>query len=452
MFMHVNALLLSVHLILSLADSVACAAVVPLGSEFQVNTYTTGNQIQRAIASDADGNFIVLWDDGVFSAQGQDGSGIGVFAQRYDRTGATLGGQFQVNSYTTGRQSDAQVAMDDSGNFVVVWLSGSGQDGDGYGVFARHYDSSGAPVGGEFQVNTYTTETQTPVGVTSDATGTFLVMWEDRREDGSSLGRLRGQRYNSAGGHVGQELLMTVPTPVGSSEHGVDRNGNIVLVWHPATVAADILAQRYDSAGVPVDGVFQVNTYTTGNQIGASLAVEPDGSFVVVWAAGSGQDGDGYGAFGQRFDGTGHRRGGEFQVNTHTRDSQQSVDVAAFPDGSFIVVGSDFGAPQESVFGRFYDRIGDPVGEQFQINAYGSVSIASPLVATNGAGNFVVVWRTNQRDGDAWGVVGRRFASPPPPIPAISWRGTCAFLVALGMVVALSGLGHRRHGSATARR
>ena len=49
-----------------------------------------------------------------------------------------LGGEFQVNTYTTSSQSGPSVAMDGAGNFVVVWQS-SGQDGSSGGVFGQRF-------------------------------------------------------------------------------------------------------------------------------------------------------------------------------------------------------------------------------------------------------------------------------------------------------------------------
>src|SRR3972149_653080 len=101
----------------------------PVGSEFQVNTYTTGRQEIPSVASDATGNFVVVWN-----SSPQDGSNSGVFGQRYDDSGNALGSEFQVNSYTTSNQFFPSVASDANGNFVVVWMS-LGQDGDSYGIF-----------------------------------------------------------------------------------------------------------------------------------------------------------------------------------------------------------------------------------------------------------------------------------------------------------------------------
>ena len=63
---------------------------------------------------------------------------MGVFARRFDPMSAPLEDEFQVNVYTTNNQISEDVAMDDSGNFVAAWES-YGQDGDGYGVYGRRY-------------------------------------------------------------------------------------------------------------------------------------------------------------------------------------------------------------------------------------------------------------------------------------------------------------------------
>ena len=48
--------------ILAVAAMPAPAAAQPLGAEFQVNTYTTSNQELPSVATDANGNFVVVWE------------------------------------------------------------------------------------------------------------------------------------------------------------------------------------------------------------------------------------------------------------------------------------------------------------------------------------------------------------------------------------------------------
>src|SRR5688572_27029592 len=95
-------------------------AFAPLGPESRANTTTEGDQSMAAVASDDDGDFVVAW-----ASRGQDGSGLGVYAQRYAATGTPLGGEFLVNTTTAGDQYAPSVAMDADGDFVIAWGSHS---------------------------------------------------------------------------------------------------------------------------------------------------------------------------------------------------------------------------------------------------------------------------------------------------------------------------------------
>jgi hypothetical protein len=100
------------------------AAGAPLGDPFLVNTNKTfGFQGSASVAPTADGGFVIAWEDGYFYGDGYDGAGYGIFARRYDATGAAETAEFQVNSTTTGDQYGAAVAPAAAGGFVVVWQS-----------------------------------------------------------------------------------------------------------------------------------------------------------------------------------------------------------------------------------------------------------------------------------------------------------------------------------------
>src|SRR5262245_46568815 len=75
------------------------------------------------------------------------------------RYGGPTSAQFLVNTYTTSRQQSGEVAMDSDGDFVLVWAS-LNQDGSGYGIYGQRYNSANIPQGSEFRVNSYTTDYQ----------------------------------------------------------------------------------------------------------------------------------------------------------------------------------------------------------------------------------------------------------------------------------------------------
>src|SRR5262249_13999488 len=154
------------------------------------STYTSSNQVAPAVAMDTVGEFVVTWQSvgsyGMdcstfpFVCTDVDTSGYSIQAQRFDAGGHKVNGQFQVNSYTTLKQQFSSVAMDGEGNFVVAWQSNGsyGTDSYLYSVQAQRYRADGAPIGGEFQVNTYTSNDQYHPSVATDADGNFVVAWQ----------------------------------------------------------------------------------------------------------------------------------------------------------------------------------------------------------------------------------------------------------------------------------
>jgi hypothetical protein len=168
------------------------ASGTPQGDNFAVNT-STGQILRRpVVAMDDTGNFVVAW-----TTRGGDGSryGYAVSGQRFNAMGQPQGTNFVVNSYTTGNQRRPEVGMSADGRFVIVWQS-LPQDGSGYGVFGRQYDAEGAPVGGEFAINSYTTGEQQFPSVAMAADGSFVVVWQGTNELGGSM---VGRRYDTTG-------------------------------------------------------------------------------------------------------------------------------------------------------------------------------------------------------------------------------------------------------------
>jgi hypothetical protein len=326
----------------------------PVGPEFRVNTHTAGNQSTPSVAADASGNFVVVWNSFV-----QDGSLYGVFGQRYDSSGGPLGPEFRVNTDTTSDQRYPSVAADASGNFVVVWAS---PDGSAGGVSGQRYASSGAPLGPEFRVNTYTTSDQSSPSVAADASGNFVVVWTSFAQDGSADG-VFGQRFASSGAPLGPEFRVNTYATSDQRSPAVaaDASGNFVVVWEGqegGTGAEDIFGQRYASTGAPLGPEFHVNAFRVDTQFNASVAADASGNFVVVWSSHL-QDGPNFGVFGRRYDSAGALQGPEFRVNTFTTDDQWIPAAAASSSGDFVVVWlSEYqDGSGNGIFGQRYSQI-----------------------------------------------------------------------------------------------
>src|SRR4029077_7528168 len=125
------------------------------------NTYTPNQQLFPSATALKDGGFVVTW-----SSVGQDdGSDWGIFGQRYAADGSPVGSEFRANTYTSGGQVSSCVTTLNDGGFVVTWMSP--QDGSGNGIYGQRYAADGSPVGSEFRANTYTSNDQTYPSVTA---------------------------------------------------------------------------------------------------------------------------------------------------------------------------------------------------------------------------------------------------------------------------------------------
>nr|MBA3756440.1 hypothetical protein [Nitrosomonas sp.] len=113
---------------------------VAQGSEFKVNTFIAGDQTDSLIAALSGDGFVVTW-----ASLGQDGSGTGIYAQRYNANGVAQGSEFKVDTFIAGDQTNPSVTGLTDGGFVVSWSS-SNQDSSGQGVYAQRYDANGIAV------------------------------------------------------------------------------------------------------------------------------------------------------------------------------------------------------------------------------------------------------------------------------------------------------------------
>ena len=375
-----------------------------LGKQFRVNKTTSDDQSLSAIAIDDAGNFVVAWTD--FS--GADGSGYGVFARRYNAAGRALGGELLVNGETNSSQGFPAVAMDAAGNFLVAWRS---PDGSGFGIFAQRFDASGVRQGPEFLVNSTTEGNQLSLAAAMDADGDFVVAWDsygDQDGDGSGV---FAQRFSASGVPQGGEFQVNSTTLGGQRYPAVamDEDGDFAIVWQGDIAGATsmtIVAQRYDASGGQQGGEFRVTNFEPRLAIRPSISMARNGSFVVAYENGSE-------VFTHRYDADGASRG-EMQANGFTTGAQRFASVAMDADGDFTVAWSSreqftVGYDYETVARRF-NAAGEPQGDDFQVNVKSTGNQLFPLVAMDADGDFVVAWADQSGlDGDSEGVFARRF-------------------------------------------
>lgn len=209
-------------------------------------------------------------------------------------------------------------------------------------------------------------------------------------------------------------------------------NGNFYVVWASADQDGDrygVYGQMFDADGNPLGSETQINTFTRLDQVLPQVTPYGDGNFVIVWQSFA-QDETvlesypddlqaqryaavmQYGIYGQRFDSSGQPIGGEFLVNSETRDNQQVAHLISVPDGGFIAVWLNWfyelsyaGEPHASYRFQRYDADGNPVAGEVVLDTYppsnDSYSVSpgwEPEFTVTTDGRLIAIWISASTD------------------------------------------------------
>ncbi len=347
-----------------------------VGDEFQVNTTTAGSQTSPAVAMNANGEFVVVWQSPV----GADGKGFGVYSQAFDSSANPVGSETLVNVTTKGRQWDPDVAY--SGDeYTVVW-QGRG-DGDVNGIYARTFADG---VGGdEMQVNTHTRGFQGAPVIDANANGKTVVAWEGKG-DGDVYGIFMREL-----GSDGQEVMVNADRR--GLQHlasiGVGDDGEVAITWR--NPPHGIWARTFAADGTG-GNVIQVSQTGPGVQTRPDLDMLTNGGFAVTWQ-GNGV-GDHLGTFVRAFDADGTAMTDETLVNQTTRAAQVRPSIAAANEGYIVSWQGRGEGDRFGVFARFFET---EVAGPFRINPVADTTIDEGMTFST----TVTITDTDDTAGDA---------------------------------------------------
>lgn len=270
-----------------------------LGEEFNVSVGDR-NMTNPAVAQRGDG-FVVVW---------QTADEDNIAGQLFDAQGQKVGQQGIVNVYREDTQEFPAIASDAQGNFVVVFESFKWPgDGDGDAIVARLFSSNAQPLTSDFLVNSVIADDQQDPAVGRQPGGSFLVAWES---DDSNNSGIFARIFDADG--VPQGLQFEVPVVSENNQEtpavGAWADGYVVAWESPDDEGKGIWARRFDSSGAPLgEGQFLVNTLDQDrDQKFPSVSAYDDGEFVIAWKD------DDFGAFAREYNADGTPLGNEFQV------------------------------------------------------------------------------------------------------------------------------------------
>jgi len=443
----------------------ACAAPVsaqpvPLGNETIVNSFTTGAQRDPAVARDAEGNLVVVWESAVDAPSAQ----VSIRGQRYDSVGSPVGTEFQVETSLGDTGAEPDVAMRADGSFVVVWKDYDTRSGSS--IRARAYDRDAVPRSNALTVSTDDYYSAGPrlqstppeargfgygyksaPSIAPGSSGDFVVVWSSGDRFLQYFGyvnylMVRGRRVASDGilqgteFHVGGSGFYWSARP----DIAAAAPGKFVVVWsessyeygyeygyYTRTRSFSVLGRQLGEDGETATPAFYVGP---GGYRGPAVAADATGRFIVAWPTYPSYDSD-YEVLAQRFYGDGNHvgdpitvsraRAGTGPVTGATNAGRFGTDLALTGDGHFIVVWAEGGSgyhgnsdgDSTGVFARTYTFKGTPIGDAASVNSYTAGPQSRPAIVTTADDDLFVAWRSGEQDGDDWSVVSRRMRPSP---------------------------------------
>ena len=222
-------------------------------------------------------------------------------------------------------------------------------------------------IGGEFRVNTTTTGKQQYHDVATDGQGTFVVVWESETDHGWDV---IGQRFGAGGQPLGTEFVINTTLDGDQHEPNIDMlaDGRFVVAWDRLQGNdSDYFARQFDAEGQPLGDEFQANTFAALRQANGHVTMLPDGGFFLTWS--SEQEGGWYDAFARQYDASGIALGAEFRLNQHTSGHQGDPSIVLLPENRYLAAwsGTEDGNGR-SVTARLFSLESGPLGDEFVVN------------------------------------------------------------------------------------
>ena len=185
-------------------------AGVQIGPDFRISNTDTGFRGVPGVTALSDGGFVVSWGEIVAISP----AASNLLAQRFDATGHEIGGEVQLNDVPIAGFAWSQVDQLVDGKIVAAW---GGQNGSPTPmiapVMARLFDSALAPLAASDTVGMQVLTNSTFTRVIALAGGGYVVAWDSGPTgvDGD-LGAALGRIYDNAGAPLTGEFAINTQT------------------------------------------------------------------------------------------------------------------------------------------------------------------------------------------------------------------------------------------------
>ena len=231
-----------------------------------------GAQSVPSVSSFANGGFVIAWED--TSSKLADHSKNGINAQIFAADGSKVGTEFLVNTQTSGFQWEVDTVTLSNGNFVAVWADLGAVSGTGaQQIKAQLFSPAGVRIGTEILVGRDASFSQRLPQVVAILDGGFLVSWADHDSNANQVAK--AQAFDSSGNKFGLDVLIA-PSVRGyatGTQMAALPDGTIVAAYtdnsysSSKTVQFQLLTPGHAVQFATFAGVADVSTSTVENKL-----------------------------------------------------------------------------------------------------------------------------------------------------------------------------------------
>ncbi len=238
------------------------------------------------IAIDASGNALAVWRQ-------SDGANYNIYSNRY--SAGSGWGIAELIETGDGQAYFPQIVIDASGNALAVWFQ---HDGTRYNIWSNRYSAdSGWNAAAAVLIETGDGDAEFPQ-IAIDASGNALVVW--RQSDGTNY-NIYSNRYSAGSGWGIAELIEAGDGQAESPQIAIDASGNALAVWVQTDGTYNsVYSNRYSAeSGWDAAEAELIEDGNDGDAYNPQIAIDASGNALAVWRQ---YDGTNYNIWSNRFD------------------------------------------------------------------------------------------------------------------------------------------------------
>ena len=379
-----------------------------------------------------------------------------------------LGSEVEVNTNNLAQMHNPAAAFDGAGHSLVVW------ENDLLGVRGRLYDAAGNALGKELSLVGNVAWSVLPgtapvvfhhsPAVVFLPSGNFLLAWAEERgtlewtiyfENLQVQSReIVVQEFNVSGQPVsGPRTISSGGVGLKSQPRlAVRPEGDVAAAWMSSygatsTPASElgVFTRLLANTGRPSGSQIHVDTKSGAIGLAPALAVDPDGSYLIVWTSQNGTDTFNTSIYGRVFAASGAPLAAPFAITSNTVGPQGRPTVANDGQGSYLVAWQSYFKDiwHTRVDGQIVSKAGGLLGKLQTISTGDSQNLAdaAPSAAVAPGGTFMLVWM----EWNTWfpvGLAGVQVDRSGVPLGSQVWINDLQIGAQNGTSLATDGAGH----------